>query len=430
MQLRASAQTAHDVNSPSLALRASVACISELFMSIYAHWNVAPVINATGTVTRLGGAIMSERVVAAMSAAAQDSVSIEPLQAAASRRIAEITGAEAALVTSGASAALTLGAAAIMAGFDLRDQQRLPAGRGLRREFLVASDQRNAYDHAVRLAGARLIDVGCDETTSGAGVRGVELDDFRQQLAARSAAGVLYVHRPGGQPALADVVSVAQDYFAPVLVDAAAELPPRANLKSIPATGAELVCFSGGKAIAGPQGTGILCGKADLVASAAMQMLDMDDHPELWNPPADLFPRERFDGMPRQGLGRGFKVAKEQIVGLLVALDEFMERDLVAEASQQRDWLERIATLLSGKRARCEIIDGGHAEIPPSLAIHLADNNATESAFDFCQRLRNGTPPIYLGHARLREGVLLVNAACLREMHLSPLAEALVAVVP
>jgi D-glucosaminate-6-phosphate ammonia-lyase len=398
-------------------------------MSIYARWNVAPVINATGTVTRLGGALMSERVVAAMSAAAHESVSIASLQAAASRRIAEITGTEAALVTSGASAALTLGAAAILAGFDLRDQQRLPAGRGLRREFLIARDQRNGYDHAVRLAGARLIDVGCDESTSGAGVRGVELDDYRQELAARQAAGVLYVHRAGGQPPLADLVNAAHDFFVPTLVDAAAELPPRDNLKAIPATGADLVCFSGGKAIAGPQGTGILCGDADLVASAAMQMLDMDDHPELWDPPSELFPRERFDGMPRQGLGRGFKVAKEQIVGLLVALDEFLERDLVAEAAQQRGWLEQIAAQLSGNSLRCGIIDGGHAEVPPSLAIHLIANNTTEGAFDLCRRLRNGTPSIYVGHARLREGVLLANAACLREAQLKPLADALIAVL-
>lgn len=399
-------------------------------MSIYARWNVTPLINATGTVTRLGGAMMSARVVEAMSAAAGESVSIDELQAAASRRIAEVTGTEAALVTSGASAALTLGTAAILARFNLGLMNQLPARRGFARRFLVARDQRNGYDHAVRLAGVRPVDVGCDETTSGAGVRSVEASDYRQELAAGDVAGIFYVQRPGGLPLLPEVVRVAGDYHAPVLVDAAAELPPRVNLSAIPASGADLVCFSGGKAIGGPQGTGILCGKAELIASAALQMLDMDDHPELWDPPPDFIPRDRLAGMPRQGLGRGFKVSKEQIVGLLVALEEFLERDLVAEAERQRGWLEALAARLSGKRVRCELVDGPHPEVPPTLAIHLPGEHAIQRAFDVCGRLRDGSPPVYVGHGRLRDGVLLVNAACLREAQMQPLADALVAVLP
>ncbi len=393
-------------------------------MSIYARWNVAPVINATGTVTRLGGAPMSAGVLEAMATAARDSVSLEALQAAASRRIAELTGTEAALVTSGASAALTLGAAAILAGFNIGKMNRLPAGSGFPREFLVARNQRNGYDHAVRLAGARLIDVGFDEFTSGAGVRAVETNDYRAVLDTRDVAGILYVQRSAGQPDLSEIVGIARDYDLPVLVDAAAELPPRANLTAIPATGPDLVCFSGGKAIGGPQGTGILCGSADYVASAALQMLDMDDHPELWNPPEDFIPREQLTGMPRQGLGRGFKVAKEQIVGLLVALEEFLARDLVAEAARQRGWLEQLAKALAGKHARLEIVEGGHTEIAPCLAIHV-DSSQRMNAFEICRRLREGTPSIYVGHARLREGVLLVNASCLREVQLQPLTDAL-----
>src|SRR5262249_14629683 len=143
-------------------------------------------------------------------------------------------------------------------------------------------------------------------------------------------AGVLFVERNGARPPLAEVVETAHRQFRPVLVDAAAELPPKENLTALPASGADLVCFSGGKAIRGPQGTGILCGNPELLASAAMQMLDMDDHPELWSPPEELMPLAKHYGMPRHGLGRGFKVSKEEIVGLLVALDEFLERDLVS----------------------------------------------------------------------------------------------------
>lgn len=398
-------------------------------MSIYARWNVAPVVNATGTVTRLGGAPMSAGVLEAMTAAARESVSIEAFQAAASRRIAEITGTEAALVTSGASAALTLGAAAILAGWDNRKFDRLPAGRGYSRDFLVARDQRNGYDHAVRLAGARLIDVGFNEATSGAGVRTVETSDYRNGLDSRDVAGIFYVQRKGGRPDLFEMVELARDYAVPVLVDAAAELPPRSNLTAIPSSRADLICFSGGKAIAGPPGTGILCGRADLIASAALQMLDLDDHPELWNPPEDLIPRAQLSGMPRQGLGRGFKVGKEQIAGLLVALEEFLGRDLAAEAAIQRGWLESIAKDLSGNSARLEMVDGGHVELPPTLAVRL-DRHRQAAAFEICRRLRNGEPSIYVGHARLHEGVLLINAACLREDQLQPLTAALRAALP
>ncbi len=390
-------------------------------MSIYARWNVAPVINATGTVTRLGGAIMSPRVVEAMSVAARESVSLEALHAAASARIAEIVGTEAALVTSGASAALTLGTAAILAGRNVARMQRLPRGAGAAK-FLVARDQRNGYDHAVRLAGARLVEVGYDERTSGAGVRGVEAQDFADAMNPERVAGVFYVQRSDGRPPLAEVVNVAHRHFRSVLVDAAAELPPKRNLRDIPATGADLVCFSGGKVIGGPQGTGILCGHGELVASAALQMLDMDDHPELWSPPEAFIPLARHHGMPRHGLGRGFKVSKEQIIGLLVALEEFLERDLVAEAQARRDWLNTLAERLRSSRYRVEMLESEHEEVAPTLALHVGSRAA---AFECCRRLRAGDPPVYVGHARLADGVLLINASCLREEQLQPLGEAL-----
>src|SRR6185436_3434636 len=98
---------------------------------------------------------------------------------------------------------------------------------------------------------------------------------------------------------------------------------PRANLRIIVATGADLVCFSGGKAIRGPQATGILCGRRDLVGAAALQMLDLDDHDELWEPPPEFIDRSRLPGIPRHGIGRALKVSKEQIVALLTALRLF-----------------------------------------------------------------------------------------------------------
>src|SRR4029077_9838649 len=118
--------------------------------------------------------------------------------------------------------------------------------------------------------------------------------------------------------------------------DAAGELPPRSNLRAILATGADLVTFSGGKAIRGPQATGILCGRRDFVGAAAVQMLDMDDHFELWDPPSHLIDRSRLPGLPRHGIGRALKVSKEQIIALLTALRLFADGAYDHEVAAKR----------------------------------------------------------------------------------------------
>src|SRR5947208_7221475 len=128
-------------------------------MSIYEQWGLEPIINVSGSVTRLGGAPMPAAVLDAFRAAAGEAVPLDQLQGAASRVIADATGAEAGIVTSGAAAGLTLGAAAILAGFDLARIEALPHCDGFPNEFVVAREQRNGYDHAVRAAGARLVEV-------------------------------------------------------------------------------------------------------------------------------------------------------------------------------------------------------------------------------------------------------------------------------
>src|SRR5437660_842598 len=276
-------------------------------MSIFQQWGVEPIINVSGSVTRLGGAPMPQAVLEAFCAAARESVPLDELQGAASRVIAEATGAEAGLVTCGAAAALTLGAAAILTGYDLGRMERLPCCDGFPHEFVVAREQRNGYDHAVRAAGARLVEVGFHEIVAGAGVRRAEAWEYAAAFGSRTA-GVLYVYDAHARPPLVEVVARAHARGLPVLVDAAGELPPRSNLRDLPASGADLVVFSGGKAIRGPQATGILCGRRDLVGAAALQMLDMDDHHELWEPPDHLIDRRRLAGIPRHGIGRALKV--------------------------------------------------------------------------------------------------------------------------
>src|SRR6266481_5958814 len=216
-------------------------------MSIFNAWGLEPIINASGAVTRLGGAPMPDAV----------------------------------LVTSGAAAALTLGTAAILTGYDLGRMERLPHCADFPHEFVVAREQRNGYDHAVRAAGARLIEVGFHEIVAGAGVRRAEAWEFEAAFGPKTA-GVFYVLDSRSRPPLTEVVAKAHARGIPVLVDAAGELPPRSNLRSIVATGADLVALSGGKAIRGPQATGLLCGRRDLIGAAAVQMLDLDDHYELW----------------------------------------------------------------------------------------------------------------------------------------------------
>ncbi|HYT88234.1 MAG TPA: aminotransferase class V-fold PLP-dependent enzyme [Gemmataceae bacterium] len=390
-------------------------------MSIYDNWGLEPIINASGAVTRLGGAPMPEAVLEAFCAAARESVPLDALQGAASRIIAEATGAEAGLVTSGAAAALTLGTAAILTGYDLGRMEQLPRCDGFPHEFVVAREQRNGYDHAVRAAGARLVEVGFNEIVAGAGVRRTESWEYAAAFGPMSA-GVLYVHDPQSRPPLPELVERAHRRGLPVLVDAAGELPPRSNLRALLAQGADLVAFSGGKAIRGPQATGILCGRRDLIGAAAVQMLDMDDHFELWEPPAHLIDKRRLGGIPRHGIGRSLKVSKEQIAALLTALQLFTSGAYDAELSAQRRRLEQIATALDGLPVQCVVRVPSDGESIPLLEIALGDATA---ALEVCRRLRCGKPPVHVGHGLLHEGKLTVNPLHLTDERTAVLARRL-----
>lgn len=391
-------------------------------MGVYEDLGLSPIINVSGSVTRLGGAPLTERGLAAFQAAAQECVPIDQLQGAASQRIAALTGAESGLVTSGAAAALTLGAAAILAGYDLGRMERMPDTTGMRREFVIAREQRNGYDHAVRAAGAILVEAGFHEVVAGAGVRRCEAWEIEAAIGPNTA-GILYVHDACGRPPMAEVVAVARRHGLPLLVDAAGELPPRENLRSIVAVGADLVAFSGGKAIRGPQATGILCGRRDLVASAALQMFDMDDHFELWEPPINLIDKTRLRGLPRHGIGRSMKVSKEQIVALLVALEDFATGVYDRDLPVFHEYLQSIASALSASAlgastlsmsavselpVECHWPKVGHGCVPV-LELALDERRLGRTAMEVCRRLRQGAPPVYVGHGKLDEGRLVIH---------------------
>jgi D-glucosaminate-6-phosphate ammonia-lyase len=393
-------------------------------MNVYRELGVEPIINACGTVTRLGGAPMPERVLRAFHDAAQEWVPLEQLQAAASRRISGISGTEAGLVTAGSAAALTLGAAAILTGHDLRRMEALPHCDGFPNELIIAREQRSGYDHAIRAAGARLVEVGFNEVVSNAGVRRTEAWEYEAAINERTA-GIVFVEGATAAPTLAEVVEVAHRHDLPVLVDAAGELPPRSNLQSIPSTGADLVAFSGGKAIRGPQSTGILCGKLELISAAALQMLDMDDHAILWDPPNDFIQRSLIPGLPRHGIGRGLKVSKEEIVALLTALELFHSGAYDAELEQQRRRLETIAATLEAAPVTCRILDPQDGERWAVLEIEIDETAAGRSAFEICRTLRTGTPPVYVGHGRLAQRCLMINPLCVTDEQVAKLGQRL-----
>ena len=395
-------------------------------MGVYEDLGVKPIINLCGPATRLGGALMEQQVVDAMVQAAQESVPMDQLQAAASRILAEVTGAEAGYVTAGAASSLTLGTAACMTGLDVARMDRLPDTTDMPNEVIIAREHRNGYDHAIRAAGAKLVEVGMNEVFAGAGVRCTEAWEFEAAITGRTAA-IAYFYRPGSNPPLEEVISVGKKHNIPVLVDAAVEVPPVENLGKFISMGADLVCFSGGKFIRGPNSTGILCGRRDLIAAVALQHLDLDEHFGIWEPPPTLIRKEEIQGLPRHGIGRGFKVAKEEIVGLLTALRLFTREKCLEDARRFQALLEPIASHLRGiPHIEVETL---HAdERFPMLKVKLDERALGLNAFEVSRRLKNGDPSVHVFEMQLSEGILLISPLNLNEQRANIAAQCLRAV--
>jgi D-glucosaminate-6-phosphate ammonia-lyase len=377
-------------------------CMSK---DIYAALGVKRRINAAGTLTRLGGALMDEEVVAAMAAAARASVDIGELQAAASRTISRITTAPGGIVTTGAAAALTLAAAAAMTRWDIARMAALPHADGFPNEIILARTHYTSYAHALRAAGARIVDIGHNDRGTGAGVRGIEAWEIETAITPLTAA-FAFAANPGNAADLATVVSVCRSRDIPVIVDAAAQLPPKSNLQKFFELGADLVAFSGGKAIGGPQASGILAGRRDLVGAALVQQLDMDVSPATWSPP-DLIDLEAMKGIPHHGLGRGFKAGKEEIVGLLVALERFAAADDEASNAALERRLARIASELGDGTVK-KIVPASETGRVPQLYLTLKE------PLEVSRRLQAGDPPVHLSERYAAQGVLIIDPQALR----------------
>jgi len=352
----------------------------------------ARVISAAGFVTSLGGGTLPDAVRAAMAEAGSATWRPDDLQAWAGEAIARVTGAESGWITSGAAAGLTLAAAACIARTRAREIDALPQLTSTRAEIIVQRGHRNAYDRAFRTAGATIVEVGYP-VKEGVGLT------YEWQLEAAfgertAAVGHLALADADGIP-LRRVCEIAAARGVPVIVDAAAELPPAANLRRFVDEGAGLVAFSGGKAIRGPQASGVLAGRRDLIESVRLQTLDMDVDVEAW------VAREGAEP-PHHGLGRSMKVGKEEIMGVVAALEEFVRRDHEAEAAALGDWLDSLLPIVSPWPARVAT----ELHFYPRLVVEVGAGAARA----WSQRLAAADPAIVVPHAPLARGQLVVAA--------------------
>jgi L-seryl-tRNA(Ser) seleniumtransferase len=396
-------------------------------MTVFDTLKVTTIINAKGTATRLSGGIMRSEVSAAMVEASQHCVDMAELQAAASREIAKATGAEAGYVAAGASACLLLAAAACMAGLDPGRMARLPDTRGMKNEIIMIRSQRNFYDHAIRAAGATIIEVGLPDRYAGAGVRDAESWEIEDAITERTAA-IFYVTDAAAQPSSKAVTAIAKKHSLPVIVDAAAQLPPQSNLRRFIAEGADLVAYSGGKALGGPQASGILCGRKDLIMAAALQHLDLDIYEDMWDPPKSLIDKRKLKGTPQTGIGRSCKVGKEEIVGLLTALRLFIAE---GDAARHARWMERLApiadSLKASKHCRIEIENADNKGAVPQLVITLTKPSA--SAATAIAKLIKGSPSVHVDPARRNLDQLVINPLCFEKTNAPVISKRILAAI-
>jgi len=360
--------------------------------AIYKRLGVKPVINAIGTYTIYSGSTMEPEVVQAMVDASHVMVKIRELNECAGELIAKYTHAEAGLVTAGAADAMLLQAAACIAGKDQAKIKQLPnTDKGMKNEFIISSKyEENPFVQLWRGAGAKIVWVG-SRTKDAHNMRDYEVEaainDKTVALAFIATAGV-----PDSFDSLGKMVKVAQRYSLPMIVDAAAKLPPVENLWRFIDHGADMVAFSGGKAIMGPQSTGILCGRRDLIEAAVL------------------------NHSPNMAIGRAAKVCKEEIVGLMVALERYVQRDHAADQNRWREQCNTIATAIMDIRGvKTAVLQDDWTHPVPELCIHLTSDWAGPSPDEIVNTMAKGDPPIIIGERERLEEQLFVNPHGLME---------------
>jgi L-seryl-tRNA(Ser) seleniumtransferase len=302
---------------------------------------VRPFINAAGTYTAMTASLMPPEVMEAIQYASEHYVMLDELHDRVGQRIAALVRSEAAMVTSGAAAALTLGTAAVLTGTDRQKIVDLPNLAGMKSEVIIQKAHRFGYEHAVRSCGVRLVEVETRE-------------ELERAIGEKTAMMVFYNNNnKAGRIQDEEFVELGKKHAIPTFNDAAADVPPVDNLWKYTRMGFDLVAFSGGKGIRGPQSSGILLGSKALIEAARLNAPPNGDT-----------------------VGRGMKVNKEEMLGLLVALQMFVEKD---HARERREYDRRAEAI----RASAAAVPGVTAEVfVPEVANHVPHIRVTWAGAD------------------------------------------------
>lgn len=344
---------------------------------LFKELGVTPVINASVTMTFLSGSLMLPEVLEAINSTAHDFANMYEVQDKVGAKIAEMLQVESAMVTSGAACAILLSTAAAITGTDPEKIKLLPNLPGPRPEVIMQKTHRYLFDQAVTTTGAKIIEVeGAEEMEKAINEKTVMALFF-------NAAGKSSISH-------SDFVAIAKKHKIPTLLDAAADVPPVENLFKFQKIGFDLVTFSGGKMIRGPQSAGLLFGRKDLITAA------------------------RLNHSPNEApIGRPMKVNKEEMFGMYAALKAYLERD---HKKEWEDWLQRAkhigSQLESLQSVKTEtVIDPGPSNAFPSLNVTWDQNTIKIKPKDVVKALKDGTPSIVAGgrDEHLTIGVVLLR---------------------
>ncbi|UVI32785.1 aminotransferase class V-fold PLP-dependent enzyme [Paenibacillus spongiae] len=337
---------------------------------IYSRLGVHPFINAADSYTTIGGSRMPPEIIEAMRQAAEHFVELDDLHDRIGERIAALTRNEAAMVTSGAAAGLAIAVAACIAGDDPVKRRAFPRLNGLRNEVILHRCQRNGFDRAVAQLGVTFAEVGGDAGTS--------VCDLEEAIGPRTAC-ILYFDTSAfirGALPLAEVIRIGRLHGIPVIVDAAAQLPPVDNLWNYTQQGADLVIFSGGKTLQGPQSSGLIVGRRELVRMCRMQA----------GPASDT-------------VGRPMKVGREEMAGLLAAIERYLMQDHEALRCRHERVVETFCRELASLGYK------GVREYPgptgQDYAYAMFDmRGASRTAETIMRLMKDGDPAVLIGLAR------------------------------
>jgi uncharacterized pyridoxal phosphate-dependent enzyme len=317
-------------------------------------------INAAGTYTAMTASLMHDEVVETIKQSAKQFAMLDEVQDKVGEKIAELCHAEAATVTAGCWSALVLGTAGVLTGMDMKKVAQLPNVTGMKAEVIVQKGHNIGYVHALTNTGAIIVEI---ETVQ-------ELEKAINEKTAMM--WFLNTYAPMGKIQHEEWVAIAKKHKIPTMIDMAADVPPVSNLWKYNDLGFDLVCVSGGKAMCGPQSAGILMGRKDLIAAA------------------------RLSAPPRGGnIGRGMKVNKEEIVGMYVALEKYINQDHDAEWKMWESKIDSIKTSVNSiEGVTTEISVPPIANHTPLLFINWDESKVKTSNKDLMLKLRNGSPSI------------------------------------